>query len=99
VASTPENQVQVRSQVNLARNLEWDSAVYYVGHLRDGGNGPVAAYTRVDTRLGWRIGRHVEFSLAGQNLLTPRHAEFHDAYDVSNTLVERSVQAKLTLRF
>lgn len=97
--NTPENQVQVRSQLNLTRNLEWDSAAYYVGHLRDGGNGPVPAYTRVDTRLGWRMGRHIELSLAGQNLLAPRHAEFHDAYEVNNTLVERSVLGKITLRF
>jgi len=97
--NTPENQVQVRSQVNLTRNLEWDSAAYYVGHLRDGGNGPVPAYTRVDTRLGWRIGRSIELSLAGQNLLAPRHAEFHDAYEVNHTLVERSVLGKITLRF
>jgi iron complex outermembrane receptor protein len=97
--NTPENQIQVRSQLNLTRNLEWDSAVYYVGHLRDGGNGPVPAYTRVDTRLGWRMGSHIELSLVGQNLLTPRHAEFHDAYEVNNTLVARSVLAKITLRF
>jgi iron complex outermembrane recepter protein len=97
--NTPENQVQVRSQLNLTRNLEWDSAVYYVGHLRDGGNGPVPAYTRVDTRLGWRMGKHIELSLAGQNLQAPRHAEFHDAYEVNNTLVARSVLAKITLRF
>jgi len=97
--NTPENQVQVRSQLNLTRTLEWDSAAYYVGHLRDGGNGPVPAYTRVDTRLGWRMGRHIELSLAGQNLLAPRHAEFHDAYEVNDTLVQRSVLGKITLRF
>jgi iron complex outermembrane recepter protein len=97
--NTPENQAQVRSQVKLARNLEWDSAAYYVGHLRDGGNGPVTAYTRVDTRIGWRMGSHIDFSLAGQNLLAPHHAEFHNAYEVNNTLVERSVLAKITLRF
>jgi iron complex outermembrane receptor protein len=97
--NTPENQVQVRSQLNLTRNLEWDSAAYYVGHLRDGGNGPVPAYTRVDTRVGWRFAKSVEISLAGQNLLTPRHAEFHDAYEVNNTLVARSILAKITLRF
>jgi iron complex outermembrane receptor protein len=97
--NTPENQVQVRSQVNLTPNLEWDSAAYYVGHLRDGGNGPVPAYTRVDTRFGWRIGRSIELSLAGQNLLTPRHAEFHDAYEVNYTLAARTVLGKITLRF
>lgn len=97
--NTPESQVQIRSQVNLARNVEWDSAVYYVGHLRDGGDGPVAAYTRADTRLGWRLGKSIELSLVGQNLLTPRHAEFPDAYEVSHTLVERSILGKITLRF
>jgi len=53
----------------------------------------------VDTRLGWRMGRHIELSLAGQNLLAPRHAEFHDAYEVNDTLVQRSVLRKITLRF
>jgi iron complex outermembrane receptor protein len=97
--STPESQFQVRSLIKLPHNLDWDSAVYYVGRLRDGGNGPVPAYIRVDTRFGWRPGRHTEISLVGQNLLTPRHAEFHQAYELNNTLVERSVFAKITLRF
>jgi len=99
VAATPESQVQVRSQLNLTRNLQWDAAIYYVGHLRDGGNGTVAAYTRVDTRLGWRITKSIDLNLAGQNLLTPRHAEFHDANEVNHTLVARSVLAKITFRF
>jgi iron complex outermembrane recepter protein len=98
-ASTPENQFQVRSFLNLPHNLEWDSTLYYVGHLRDGGNGPVPAYTRVDTRLGWRFRKSLELSVVGQNLLRPLHQEFHDAYELSNTLVERSVFARFTWRF
>jgi iron complex outermembrane receptor protein len=98
-ASTPENQFQVRSFLNLPHNLEWDSTLYYVGHLRDGGNGPVPAYTRVDTRLGWRFRKSLEVSVVGQNLLRPLHQEFHDAYELSNTLVERSVFARFTWRF
>jgi iron complex outermembrane recepter protein len=99
IDNTPENQFQARSFLDLPHNLEWDSTLYYVGHLRDGGNGPVAAYTRLDTRLGWRASKSVEFSLVGQNLLTPLHAEFHDAYELSNTLVQRSVFGKITWRF
>jgi iron complex outermembrane receptor protein len=97
--NTPENQFQVHSFVNVTHNLEWDSAMYYVGRLRDGGDGPVPAYTRVDSRFGWKMAKAVELSVTGQNLLAPRHAEFHDAYEVRNTLVGRSVFAKLTLRF
>jgi hypothetical protein len=42
----------------------------------------------------------VEFSVVGQNLLTPRHAEFSEAADpVNYTLVERSVFGKVTWRF
>jgi iron complex outermembrane recepter protein len=97
--NTPENQFQVRSFLNLSRNLEWDSTLYYVGSLRDGGNGPVPAYTRIDTRFAWRLGKSLELSVVGQNLLTPLHSEFHDAYEVTRTLVQRSVFGKITWRF
>jgi iron complex outermembrane recepter protein len=97
--NSPENQFQVHSLLNLGRHAEWDSAAYYVGRLRNGGDGPVPAYTRVDTRLGWRFGTRLEVSLVGQNLLRPTHAEFHNAYEVRRTLVERSVFAKMTWHF
>jgi iron complex outermembrane receptor protein len=99
VANTPQNQFQVHSFLALRRNLDWDSAVYYVGRLRDSGDGAVPAYTRVDSRLGWRIGESVEVSLVGQNLLRPRHEEFHDEFEVRNTLVQRSVFGRFTWRF
>lgn len=99
VASTPENQFQIRSLLNLSHHVEWDSTLYYVGRLRDGGDGPVPAYTRVDTRLGWRFGTSLELSLVGQNLLSPRHPEFHDAYEIRRTLMERSVFGRVTWRF
>ena len=97
--STPELQAQVRSVVNVTRNVDWDATLSHTGHLRDGGDGPVPAYTRLDTRLEWRFGEGLSLSLVGQNLLTPRHAEFHNAYELRRTLVERSAFAKITWRF
>jgi hypothetical protein len=41
----------------------------------------------------------VEFSVAGQNLLTPLHFEFFDGLQVSPTQVERSVVGRVTWRF
>jgi iron complex outermembrane recepter protein len=97
--NTPQLQTQVRSSVELMRNLDWDAALWHIGRLRDGGDGAVPAYNRVDTRLAWRVGESTEISVAGQNLLTPRHAEFHNDYGLFRTLVERSVFGKITWHF
>jgi iron complex outermembrane receptor protein len=94
---SPNYQFQVRSLLDLPHRLEWDNTIGYVSKLADGN---VPAYTRVDSRLGWRVGEFVEISVVGQNLLTPRHAEFSDTiYPLDHTLVERSVFGKVTWRF
>jgi iron complex outermembrane receptor protein len=93
---SPRNQFGVRSFVDLPHHLEWDQTVGYVGALPSGG---VPAYTRLDTRFGWRIGESAEFSIVGQNLLRPRHAEFLDSFGLSHTEMERSVSLKFTWRF
>ena len=96
---SPKHQFQIRSLLNLTRHLDWDSALSQVGHLTHGGNGSTPGYTRLDTRLGWRIGESLEFSIAGQNLLSPGRAEYHDVYGVFHTLVARSAFGKFTWRF
>jgi iron complex outermembrane receptor protein len=94
--NSPRHQAQLRSSVKLSRRLEWDTSAYFVGVLT---NGPVPAYTRVDTRLGWTMGEFVYFSVSGQNLLTPHHFEFLNGYQVHPTEVERSIVGKVTWRF
>ena len=93
---SPKQQAQVRSTLDLPHGLEWDTSAYFVGALR---NGPVPSYTRLDTRLGWRVGESMEFSVAGQNLLTPRHVEFGDGIQVHATQVQRSIVGTVTWRF
>ena len=100
--NSPKHQVQLRSTLNLRHGWEWDSSLYYVGALNTnlgGTTSHIDSYTRVDTRLGWRIGEFGEVSLVGQNLLSPRHAEFPDVYEVNSTQVQRSVFARLTWHF
>jgi iron complex outermembrane receptor protein len=99
IDNTPERQFQVRSSVDLTRRLEWDASVGYVSALRDEGLGPTPGYTRVETRLGWKVGEFIEISIVGQNLLRPGHAEFPDFYPVHHTQVERSIFGKVTWRF
>jgi iron complex outermembrane recepter protein len=98
-ANTPLQQFQIRSAVELSRKLDWNTAVYHVGGLRDGGDGAVPPYTRVDAGLTWRASEFVELSINGQNLLRPLHAEFHNAYEVRRTLVQRSGFGKITWQF
>jgi iron complex outermembrane receptor protein len=93
---SPKHQAQLRSSVKLSHRVEWDTSAYFVGVLS---RGPVPAYTRLDTRLGWTLGESVYFSVGGQNLLTPHHFEFLNGYQVRPTVVERSIVAKATWRF
>jgi iron complex outermembrane recepter protein len=94
---SPNHQFQLRSLLDLPHHLEWDNTLGYVSKLAAGN---IPAYARLDSRLGWRVGEFFELSVVGQNLLTPRHAEFSDTfYPLNHTLVERSVFGKVTWRF
>jgi iron complex outermembrane receptor protein len=96
---SPKHQFQIRSFLNLTRKLDWEAAVFEVGGLKDSGNGATPSYTRIDSRLGWRVGESLELSIVGQNLLSPAHAEYHDTFAILHTLAPRSVFCKVTWRF
>jgi len=93
---SPAHQAQLRSSLKVTRHLEWDTSAYFVGRLN---TGPVPAYTRLDTRLGWALGESVYFSVSGQNLLTPHHLELLTKEQVRSTEVERSIVGKITWHF
>jgi iron complex outermembrane receptor protein len=94
--TSPNQQVQIRSLLDLPRHLEWDNTLKYVSKLAVGN---IPGYARLDSRLGWRVGDFVELSVVGQNLFSPRHAEYFDSDSLNRTLVERSVFGKVTWRF
>jgi iron complex outermembrane receptor protein len=92
--NNPGHKFEVRSMLDVTRKLDWDSSVAYVARTQ-----LAPSYTRVDTRLGWRLGERTDLSVVGQNLLAPRHAEYSDQETIGYTLVERSVSAKITWHF
>jgi iron complex outermembrane receptor protein len=94
--SSPRNQFQLRSQLNLPHNLEFDVALYYVDNLSAQ---DVPSYLRLDTRLGWRPVKDVEVSLALLDLLDDHHPEFGPSEGTASTEVERSFFGKVTWRF
>ena len=76
----PNYQAQVRSQMNLADSWTLDVALRDVGRVRQPATGVqlVKAYAEADARIGWRLRDDLELSLAGFNLLNPRHLEIND---------------------
>jgi len=70
--SSPHHQVVLRSSLDLPGSLEFSQTYRYVSDL------PVqlvAGYGTADVRLSWHRIQHFDFSLVGQNLLHPHHAE------------------------
>ena len=74
----PEDQLKARSYLDLPFHLQWDTSLYHTGAIA---SQSMPAYSRVDTRLGWRPNRRLELSVGGQNLLDNRHSEFFRTLD------------------
>jgi iron complex outermembrane receptor protein len=95
--SSPREQAQLRSHVEMTSRWAWDTSVYFVGRL------PalqIPSYTRLDAGLTWRLRERLSFSVAGQNLLQGHHVEFSSSSQiVLSSLVKRSVYAKIVWRF
>lgn len=73
LANDPKYQVTLRSAFNPTERIDVDMSVRRVGRLP---NPIVPAYTAVDARIGWRVNRDVDLSLALENLTDQRHIEF-----------------------
>lgn len=95
--SSPREQAQLRSHLELTPRLKWDAAVYFVGRLPAP---QVPSYTRLDTGLTWMMAERLSLSVVGQNLLHDHHLE-SNATDqiVVSSMIGRSAYAKLTLQF
>lgn len=97
ILQSPRHQFSIRSNINLPHRLELDAALYK-NSIVD----PLVApqYTRLDLRLGWHFGEKVEFSMVGQNLLSPSHLEFGGASTfVLAVPILRSYYGKVTWHF
>jgi iron complex outermembrane receptor protein len=96
-ADHPAHQLFLRSQLDLAQDLEFDATVRRVASLEVAS---IPAYTSLDLRLGWRPARNLEFSLVGQNLLDGSHPEAETRFiAIERTEVERCAYGKLTWTF
>ncbi len=101
--TSPRHQLTLFSTYDLSPTLQWDTLLRYVDALRMTTlSGPVAvdAHTVLDMRLGWRVGKDLDVSLVGQNLLDAKHIEFVDSHIASTpNAVERAIHIKFDWKF
>jgi len=96
VGRSPKNQFQFHALHSPADSVDLGASLYYVDSLPSLN---IPAYARLDARIGWRIGRDLELSLTGQNLLDPSHAEFLNASGPRTSEIPRSFFGAATWRF
>ena len=95
--SNPQNQFSIHSSMDLPQGVTFDTALRYVDNLPYFN---IASYFELDARLGWRINKHWELAIVGQNLLHDHHAEFASTEVMTQaTETPRSVYGTITWRF
>ncbi|GAU08326.1 TonB-dependent receptor plug domain-containing protein [Desulfoplanes formicivorans] len=97
---SPQNQISIRSLLDLGHNVQLDLWGRYVDELTISDEYNIPAYTTLDARLAWSPTPNVELSLVGQNLLEKNHQEYaQQDLNVAPTSVQRSMYAKITFTF
>jgi iron complex outermembrane receptor protein len=101
--AAPHHNAQIRTHLDLPKNVALDAASYSVGRLTNQGPFPtvmIPAYTRLDVGFTWKPWEQASFSLVGQNLLQDHHLEFEDVNGaLQSSQIRRSAYAKITWRF
>ncbi len=95
--SNPKNQFSIRSSMDFPHGVTFDTALRYVDDLP---YFQIAGYFELDARVAWRINKHWELAIIGQNLLHDQHAEFNSTeVNTQATEIPRSVYGSVTWRF
>jgi iron complex outermembrane receptor protein len=94
-AFDPQQQIQLRSSIDLFDDLELDVTFRFVDQIQNTARGfqTIPDYTTLDVRVGWLATRNLELAIVGQNLLEERHPE------LGSREIERSGYAKATWRY
>jgi iron complex outermembrane receptor protein len=95
-AEDPSHQFSLRSSTDLPKDLELDAAFRRIGRLP---HPVVPAYSELDVRLGWNVGRHWTVGIVGRNLLHDRHLEFASLGSSVREEFERAVHVVTLWRF
>jgi len=97
----PQNQVFLRSSMELPFHTELDVNARWIDKVENDNNGvagTVPSYAEMDVRLGWHAAKNLEISIVGQNLLHDQHAEAGYPGSSQEQIV-RSIYGKVSWKF
>lgn len=98
----PENQVFLRSSMDLPYHLQLDANGRWIDSAQFLNGSAVATvpdYFELDLSLGWHITKNLEASITGQNLLRAQHIEAPASSAAAQEDIVRSVYGKLSWHF
>jgi iron complex outermembrane receptor protein len=101
-SSSPQQQFQIRSYLDLPYHIELNGALYYVDQispLAGATTVPIASYVKLDLGVTWRPAKSLELGIWGKNLLDNEHPEFTSLGTALITEIPRSVMGTITWRF
>jgi iron complex outermembrane recepter protein len=94
---SPNQQAQLRSNINLPWHWQWTTSAYFVGRLPATS---IPSYTRLDSNLAWQASEKISLELVGQDLLRNFHQEYAGPdLTVLPSLIRRNAYARITWRF
>ncbi|HUB25596.1 MAG TPA: TonB-dependent receptor, partial [Tepidisphaeraceae bacterium] len=102
--STPQNQFQVHSDMDVTKNIQFNTSVYYVDALptlvSTYDTQDVPAHVRLDAGVSWKPTPSATVSFGVQNILQARHSEFgnFDSQLLSSE-VQRAYYLRLQMSF
>jgi iron complex outermembrane receptor protein len=103
--SSPKNQFQIHSYLDLLKNLQLNTSLYYVdtlGTVNEGAEGfqQVPSYFRMDMNMSWQFAQNMSLTVGVQNLLEKRHYEYGSINSTAlPSEVPRSIFAELKIAF
>lgn len=100
--ATPNQQISIRSSLDITPTLQWDVWLRRAGKVDSGSYGIeiTPAYTSLDMRLAWQAHRDLNISLVGQNLLDSSHTEIVPTNILLTPVkIERGVYLKADWKF
>jgi iron complex outermembrane recepter protein len=95
-SATPHHQWQVRSNFDLTRTIQIDTAFYYTAAMLATG---IPQHLRGDLRIGWRPIPKIEFSIGVQDAFEANHLEYESTRFNQTSEVPRNFYGKATWRF
>lgn len=93
-SNDPLQQALLQATADLPLNFQLGTVLRFVDELP---KPAVPYYMGLDLRLAWKLGKVLELSVVGQNLLYEYHTEF--IASTPQREIERSIYGKITCRF